>query len=208
MQTVLLYGFLGKQFGRVHRYNVASPAEAVRALCATLKGFRQALADGGTYRVLVGGRNALSEERLADPISHRDTLRIVPVVAGAGRGIGQVLLGAALIYFSGGVAGAFGATSATATTAATAGAFGVTAGTFTALGASLILGGVSQMLIKPPSAQSQEAVENRPSFAFNGAVNTEAQGNPVPVLYGGPLLVGSQVVSAGLSTNAEIAVSA
>lgn len=208
MQTVLLYGFLGKQFGRVHRYDVKSPAEAVRALCVTLKGFRQALADGGAYRVMVAGKEALSMDRLAEPISQRETFRIVPVVAGAGRGIGQVILGAALIYFSGGLAGAFGATAATATTAATAGAFGITAGTFTALGASLILGGVSQMLIKPPSSQSQEAIENQPSFAFNGAVNTVAQGNPVPVLYGGPLLIGSQVVSAGLSTNAEIVVSA
>ena len=45
MKTILLYGFLGRQFGRVHRYDVASPAEAVRALTATLQGFRKAVVD-------------------------------------------------------------------------------------------------------------------------------------------------------------------
>jgi predicted phage tail protein len=62
-----------------------------------------------------------------------------------------------------------------------------------------MLGGVTQMLFSPKSAQSVERPENRPSYSFDGAVNTTAQGSPVSVLYGGPLIVGSQVVSAGLS---------
>lgn len=189
MQTVLLYGFLGQRFGRVHRYDVKSPAEAVRALCVTLKGFQKALSDGGAYRVLVSGKDALNKERLSDPISERETFRIVPVVSGAGRGVGQIILGTALIVASVLLPSPLSPYLSNA-------------------GVALVIGGVSQMLIKPPSSQSQEAIENRPSFAFTGAVNTVAQGNPVPVLYGGPLLIGSQVVSAGLSTNAEIVVSA
>jgi predicted phage tail protein len=181
MMTVMLYGHLGRAFGRVHQYEVKNAAEAVRALCTTLKGFRQAVIDGGAYRVLVGGSEALPVDRLHDPVSQRKTIRIVPVVAGASKGIG-IIVGAVLIavgYFFPGP---------------------WTPYLYNA-GAAMIIGGVSQLLFAPKLAQpgANDRVENRPSYTFDGAVNTAAQGNPVPVLYGGPLIVGSQVVSAGLS---------
>lgn len=43
MKTVRLYGHLGVRFGRVFRLDVASPAEAVRALLLQLPGFRDAI---------------------------------------------------------------------------------------------------------------------------------------------------------------------
>lgn len=187
MQTILLYGYLGREFGRVHKYDVKSPAEAIRALCVTLKGFRQAIRKDGAYRVLVAGKDALDKGRLTDPVSQKETIRIVPVIAGAGRGWGQFILGVALIFASSGTYGwgeALGATAASAVGA---------------VGVSLAIGGISRMLMKTPGKQSLEKADNRPSFGFDGAINTVAQGNPVPVLYGGPLMVGSQVVSAGLS---------
>jgi len=194
MKTVLLYGHLAQRFGRVHRYDVASPAEAVRALCATQPGFRRAAADGGAYRVLVGGRQALRGEQLHLPVGARESIRIVPVTAGAGRGLGTIIVGAALIYFSGGLAsgvgGVFNASAATITKLGTA---------FSSFGASLVLSGVSQMLFPPRKPGEVERPENKPSYNFDGPVNRAAQGNPVPLLYGGPLIVGSQVISAGLS---------
>lgn len=68
------------------------------------------------------------------------------------------------------------------------------------MGMSLALGGVAQLLAPKVKAESKEAVENKPSYIFNGAVNTVAQGNPVPILYG-RMRVGSQVVSAGITSN-------
>lgn len=194
MVTVLLYGFLGRQFGRVHRYDVRSPAEAVSALAATLDGFRPALVDGGSYRVVVGGRDALELERISNPVSSRETIRIVPVVSGAGNGFGQAILGAALMWATGGFAALGYAGFAGA--AAGTGLWAVGA----SIGMSLMLGGVSQMLFAPPKAESGgvDRPENRPSYAFDGAVNTAAQGNPVSICYG-QLTVGSQVISAGLS---------
>lgn len=177
MKTILLYGFLGRQFGRVHRYDVASPAEAVRAMCATLKGFRKALVDGGAYRVLVGGKQALAVEEVPHPVSDRESIRIVPVIAGAGKGVGQVILGAALV-----VAG-----------------FVFAQPQLIYVGAAMVIGGVTQMLFAPNTPENTDRPENQPSYAFDGAVNTAAQGNPIPVLYGGPLIVGSQVISAGLT---------
>lgn len=195
MKTVMLYGFLGKRFGRVHRLAVRSPAEAVRALSCTLAGFKQALIDGGAYRVVIGGKQELDRKRVADPVSDAETIRLVPVVSGAGRGLGTAILGAALI-----VAAPYAAGFVMANTAAVGLAVGIaTYGPM--VGASLVMSGVSQMLFSPKQTGGQTAdrPENRPSFSFDGAVNTAAQGNPVAVCYGGPILVGSQVISAGLS---------
>jgi predicted phage tail protein len=124
----------------------------------------------------------------------------VPVVAGAS-GIGKVIAGAVLIAFAPQLAGVFGAVAGTSTTAAVAGFAGITASTFSSIGVSLIVGGVSQMLFSPQTQSiSAEREENKPSFIFNGAVNTTRQGNCVPICYG-RMIVGSQVISAGLSVD-------
>lgn len=189
MVTVMLYGFLGQRFGKVHRYDVHSPAEAIRALSVTVPGFRKALVEGGAYRVLVAGKDALPLERVGDPVSSRESIRIVPVVAGARFGLGQILLGAALIFAAPYAAGIYSPF-----------ANGILAGKIASgIGLSLVLGGVSQMLFAPPKPQgTPERPENKPSYAFDGAVNTAAQGNPVPLLYG-RANVGSQVISSGLT---------
>ena len=192
MMLILLYGTLGQRFGKVHRYAVKTPREAIRAMCVTLPGFREAASEG-SYRVLAGGSRELELEQTAWPISQKESLRIVPVVQGR-NGLGKVLLGAALIGFSLAFPqfGAFTIGGWSSSISAIAGNIGV----------SLVLGGVSQMLFAPPSPpKNVDRPENKPSFAFDGAVNTAAQGNPVPVCYG-RLIVGSQVISAGLSTEA------
>ena len=178
MMTILLYGHLGRAFGKVHRYDVHSAAEAVRALCVTLDGFRKAVIDGGSYRVLTGGKDHLGEENLTEPLSTRKTLRIIPVIEGAG-GIFKTIIGAALIVI---------------------GTFVVQQPWLVNIGISMVLGGVAEMLFAPKKANdtTQEKVENLPSYTFDGATNTAAQGNPISVLYGGPLIVGSQVTPAAL----------
>ncbi|AHC48245.1 Phage tail assembly protein I [Achromobacter xylosoxidans NBRC 15126 = ATCC 27061] len=66
------------------------------------------------------------------------------------------------------------------------------------MGVSLALGGVVQMLSPQQRALSAaDRPENGASYNFNGPVNTSAQGNPVPVLYG-RMIIGSATVSAGI----------
>lgn len=189
MKTVKLYGTLGEQFGRVWRLDVKSPGEAIRALCSQLPGFRKHLQENGGhgYRVLAG-RDSRDAKTLCLP-SSADTFRVVPVVSGAGKGLGGIIVGAALIWASNGTYG-----WDTLATSAYAGAV-------SSIGFSMVIGGVSQMMTKTPktSNESVERPDNKPSYAFDGAVNTSAQGNPVPVCYG-ELIVGSQVISAGLTT--------
>ena len=149
-----------------------------------------------SYRVLVEERPTELEE-LHYPAGKGD-IKIVPVITGeSGRGLGSILLGAALI------GGAF------LFTPLTAGSFFspiVAPGSFAAalpmtkaavyLGGYLILGGISQMLTPTPQTPEEDP-EN--SFAFNSPVNTARAGLAIPLIYG-ERLVGSAVISAGITT--------
>lgn len=201
MITVMLYGFLGKQFGKVHRYHVKSVAEAVRALSATLPGFRKALIDGGAYRVLRAGKTEVTLDNLSDPHSQYESIRIVPVVSGAGKGLGSLIIGAALIATGMGMTQ--GLSMLGALTAEGGVVWGSVVGNaMVSVGTSLVMGGVSELLFsaEPTSntgSTDNPTVENQPSYGFSGTTNTVSQGNPVPVCYG-RMIVGSQVISAGL----------
>ena len=182
LRTIRLYGKLGAKFGRVHRLAVSSAAEAVRALSILLPGFEQHLINApGAYAVFYGKDN-LEAEQLRHPAG-ADDIRIAHIPAGAkSGGVFGVVLGVVMI-----AAGAF--------------TFGAT----TAMGMAMIAGGVGMaaagaMMMLSPQPQgmgSQDSPDNRPSYSFNGAVNTEAQGNPVPLLYG-EMIIGSAVISGGV----------
>ena len=189
MKTIILLGELGKRYGRRHMLDVKSPAEAVRALCANFKDFAAFVSSSHErnvgYRVL-NMREDVGEDELHNPASRR--IAIVPVVAGAGGGLGKILLGVALIAAAILVPGLAAVTLFGTTTLATV-AFSI--------GVSLALGGVAQMLAPQPKSQGPQE-EQQPSYVFNGAVNTTSQGQPVPVGYG-RMIVGSAVISAGIS---------
>jgi predicted phage tail protein len=64
----------------------------------------------------------------------------------------------------------------------------------------MIIGGAIQMLSPQPKGSSaKDSPGNTPSYSFNGPINTEAQGHPVPYFAGGPMWIGSAVISAGIS---------
>lgn len=184
MRTVRLYGQLGSRFGRSFRLAVNSPAEAVRALCAIRPGFQRYLAQakesGIGFSVFIGKQN-ITKDQLQDPPGGED-IRIAPVLLGSKRGgVLNVILGVVLI-----VVGVYTANA-----------------NLVIQGAVMVIGGVAQMLgPQPKGLGSQDSAENRPSYSMNGTVNTQAQGNPVPVAYGGHdtkgMLVGSAVISGGI----------
>lgn len=191
LREVRLYGWLGARFGRIHWLAVRSTAEAIRALCVLIPGFEQALADseshGVQYACFLGKRN-IGEDDIRHPVGS-DSIRIAPVMAGAKRGgLFQTILGAVLI-----VAGAV-------VNVITPGA-GMP---FMQLGAAMALGGVVQMLSPQQRGLSaRDSPENGASYNFNGAVNTSAQGNPAPLLYG-RMIVGSAVISAGVYAEDQV----
>lgn len=183
LRTIRLYGKLGARFGRVHRLAVESTAEAIRALRTLLPGFEQELMTsrdrGIVYACFLGKKN-IGVDNLHLSGGDKE-IRISPRIVGAkSGGFLQLVLGGALIAasFISGV--------------------GVFAAPLLSMGASLALGGVLQMLVPQQSGTSAaDTPDNGASYNFNGPVNTTAQGNPVPVLYG-RMVVGSAVISAGI----------
>ncbi|KAA0995429.1 tail assembly protein [Pseudomonas sp. ANT_J12] len=196
IRTVRLHGVLGKRFGHVHHLAVNSAGEAVRALGVLHKGFNRFLTEskdkGMAFAVFYGKRN-ISKNELGDPPSHND-IRISPIVKGSKNGGGlQTVLGIALI-----VAASFFGTPASG--AAVSGAMfgGGVWGVVGAVGISLAIGGVAQMVAgTAPGIDSSEAADNQPSYNFSGIKNTVTQGNPVPLCYG-EMVVGSACVSLGV----------
>ncbi|NIK62577.1 tail assembly protein [Xanthomonas cannabis] len=183
VRVVRLYGVLRAKFGKEFRLAVASPAEAIRALTVQLPGFQAFLMgakDRGLTFAVFNGRRNLAADQLHDPPGD-DAIRIAPVLQGSKRGgVLQTIIGAVLI-----VAGALLLWTP----------FGVP---LISAGVSMVIGGVVQMLSPTQKGLgTQDSPDNRPSYAFNGPVNMQAQGNPVPVAYG-DTWTGSAVISGGI----------
>ena len=186
-RVIKVYGKLAKHLGqRSFKAVVSTPAEAVRFLLANFPELR-ALMREGQYMVSVG-RNPLelgtNPELLHYPSASFETIRIVPVVAGAGA-VGRIILGIALIglSFIPGFAAWAGPT-----------AYAL----ITGVGASLVIGGIAQLLTPTPKLGTSEN-DPRRSYSFSGIQNVSRQGVPVPVIYG-EVFTGSVVISAGINT--------
>lgn len=211
MKTIHLHGSLKEQFGGPFRLDVRSPGEAITALTTQLPGLRHALAPM-RVKVIRGREVDNGWEMDLDQLSFMGGkhYHIVPVIHGAGGGsAGKVIAGVALIaiavvapYALGLGAYATGAAFSIGTSLAAGTGLGFTFGSIALMGGALILSGVAMALSPAPKATSaaeREAPDERPSFVFNGPVNTAEQGGPVPLVYGRHI-VGSHVISAGLSS--------
>ena len=152
------------------------------------------------YQVKVGNY-AVNQEEIHHPIGQED-IHIVPVITGAGRGVGKILLGAALIAgafiinpalsfsFKSGVTG-FGTLT---------GFSGAVTKAAVYLGASLVLSGVSDMLFPLPKPKEFKSEQDpQLSFSFSGTQNTSRAGTPVPLVYG-EIVTGSVVISGAIDT--------
>ena len=185
MQTVVVSGSLVRITGQREHPICAGSGSSLRSLMGYFRqfpGFEKHMTEsasrGMRYAVFVGKQN-IGEDDLDKPTG-RDVIRIVPVLAGSKRaGLLQTIVGIALIVVS----------------------FFVAPGSqaaFFAAGVGMTAGGVVQLL--SPQAKglgTEDSPNNRPSYSFNGPVNTSVQGNPVPLLYG-RMIVGSAVISAGI----------
>ena len=218
MKVVKVYGALRKRLGQCRfEFDVATPAQAIKALCVNFPGLDKWLIDseqdGVGYRVAVSKEKA-TEENVAPllmPFSDKEVFSITPVVAGAGRGTGTILAGIALIsvavlssgagLFANGAIG-FGTTATTATGAAAVPTLGASlAAAAGNIGIGLVLTGIAQSISPQPELNStlDESVQLE-SFTFSNVVNTSRQGMPCPIAYG-RLFVGSAVLSSGLDVD-------
>ena len=203
LRKVKLYGELADFIGHKELEAVInSTADAISFLIHNFPKLEAHMADR-YYQVLIGDYD-IDETEIHDPIGQSD-ISIVPVITGAGgRGLGKILLGAALIggafMFSPMTLGSFTAKGVAAGAVPFA-KVGFLAKSAAYLGASLVLSGVSDMLFPLPEPKDFSNEEDpRISFNFSGVQNTSRAGTSHPIVYG-EIVTGSVVISAGIDTN-------
>lgn len=195
MKLIKLYGDLALNFGKEFELDVRNAAEAIRALCVQLKGFREYLEKHSEpgYTVKVG-KIELSEDELHNPTSLSETIKIIPLVAG-GNATTRIIIGVTLLALAWWNPGNWAYVSATASSA---GGMTVAGQIAVSIGLSLTMGGIAEILAPtPPKMEAATAPEATPSYMFDGPVNTVGPGYIIPVGYG-ELLIGSHVISAEL----------
>ena len=185
LTTIHLGGKLGQLFGKKWELMVGSPAEAIRAIDINLKGkLRAYLSKEGAkkfYKVGVGSKDALLEKGELGNRSGRSAIHIMPTAKGANSGGAKILLGIAIIaaaFVTGGASLVAGSI--------VAGTVGTIA---LGIGASLILGGITQMLTPSPNFNNNpEGGETRGSNIFGGNAAAITQGGAVGLVYGRALV--------------------
>lgn len=208
-RKVYLYGAL-KKYGPMIEMNVSTPVQAFRALFANYPEARK-IVEPGAFKIVVGGKTTgkqLGEDELE--LRGSKDLHIIPIAKGRGGrgGTGKIVMGASIIALSVATSGLGTAMAAGYMDAATISAamaqsagLGMTYGGIASIGATMMLAGAFQALSPTPKAQEyaqRESPDQRPSFMYNGPVNTAEQGATIPLVYG-RMRTGSVLVSAGLS---------
>ena len=197
LRKLKLYGELAKFIGhKEFEIKVHNLPQAISFLVNNFPGV-EAYMNPKLYQVRIGNYE-ISKDEIDYPIGQQD-IHIVPVISGAGGGFGRFLTGAFLIgasfFFPG--AGLFGTTGLLGAGAAGAG-IGTAIGTgLSAIGAGLILSGVSEMLYPTQTAEFEDNPQI--SFSFAGTQNTARAGTPVPIVYG-EIFTGSVVISGDVDT--------
>ena len=228
-QVVRLMGDLGERYGFEHTYfNLRTPGEAIKLLCVNYPKLQEELVHAHEHGIgyqLVQADFALDYPDLQLPMGSND-LVLTPVVAGSGGSTGKILAGVAIIALS------FGIGAIASAGVALGGLAGIgTVGTaFVGVGASLVLGGIAQMLSPQPrlpvnGSQFQgvgggggsrfagttrtdgfqsdiRGSDGTQSYAYTGAANSVGVGATIPVVYG-KALVGSHLLSANIEVTDE-----
>tara|TARA_A100001515_G_scaffold126981_1_gene112503 strand:+ start:269 stop:892 length:624 start_codon:yes stop_codon:yes gene_type:complete len=201
LRKIKLYGELAEFVGhKEFEIQVDTLQKAVSFLIYNFAGIEKYM-NPRYYQVKVGDY-AVDESEICHPIGQED-IHFVPVISGAGRGFGKILLGAALI------AGAFFMPVASGNVSLYKGLFGA-AGSFAkvgfmtkamaGVGLMLTMSGVSEMLFPLPTVPDFEDTQDpRLSFSFGGTQQTGRAGTPVPLVFG-EIFTGSVVISGSVDT--------
>tara|TARA_Y100000588_G_C14244292_1_gene920754 strand:- start:123 stop:2387 length:2265 start_codon:yes stop_codon:yes gene_type:complete len=184
--NVQLHGVLAESFGKDFYFCVDTIGDAIRAIQANTGSFydflRKKDREGLCYKVIVG-QDPNGEPIGCDELSTKrglsgETLHIIPVAQGAEnlQAILNIIIGIMLIV---------------------AGIFIPGAQWLIVAGALMVMGGIMQLITKPPEPPApgrRPTSVSTTSFAFSGPVNIMKQGSPVWLGYG-RLKVGANVLS-------------
>jgi predicted phage tail protein len=181
MKKLFLHGALADHLGfEVIELDVNTVSDAMRAIEVNTKKLYRYLLErdkiGVSYRVIIGEKDHEAEEDLVRDISE-DEIHIVPVPCGQKAAV-RIVAGVILVVI----------------------------GTYysmpwvSQLGWSLIIGGVTELIIGKPNVPELE--DEKKSYLFNNQVNTVKQGGPIPIVYG-EIVCGSQLINFNINSIAK-----
>ena len=183
---IYLYGALRKRFGKNINAIVHSGIELLKAAEANRPGFRNAINKKQKYIMVRGdtlkkGKEVVEEE-IEMKFSEKDW-HLIPVPAGCGSTFVTIL--GAVLFIAGAVLTAYG--------------FGVIGVPMMGIGMGMMSAGIAQMMAPSPATNdyAKKEVEERPSYLFDGPVNTVEPGLTIPLAYG-ETFIGSVFISGGL----------
>ncbi|MDC6820192.1 tail assembly protein [Escherichia coli] len=186
---VQLGGPMAKHFGRHWHLKVRNTKQALDLIEANRPGFKawmkRNLKTYDKYHIQITNKQGYkwsvdeSEYQMMGQSDNIAKIRITPVPRGSGGsafGWFQTVVGAALLVVS-----------------------AVMMPALAPLSLSLMMGGIAQIISPQATNESVRQADNSDSFYFDGPQNTTNQGNPVQLIYGEEILVGSQVVSSSIT---------
>jgi Phage-related protein, tail component len=194
MNTIHLYGSLGREFGTGFKFSITTLSEAIEALRANFPSFFDFIRNKH-FRLVVGKSERkgleLEEAMLPGFKLGKQDLHIVPVTKGSKRGgLGKIITGIALIGLSMVTGGAVGAAMGTSLWGGTT--VGSLAGS---IGVGMALTGVASLI-----APEMSAPDDKKSFAMSGPQVTTREGSIVPIAYG-EVITGGVLINGSLSIN-------
>ncbi|EEW4264864.1 tail assembly protein [Escherichia coli] len=186
---VQLGGPMAKHFGRHWHLKVRNTKQALDLIEANKPGFKawmkRNIKTYDRYHIQITNKQGYkwsvdeSEYQMMGQSDNIAKIRITPVPRGSGGsafGWFQTVVGAALLVVS-----------------------AVMMPALAPLGLSLMMGGIAQIISPQATNESVRQADNSNSYYFDGPQNTTNQGNPVQLIYGEEILVGSQVVSSSIT---------
>tara|TARA_R100000329_G_scaffold116914_1_gene96223 strand:- start:144 stop:806 length:663 start_codon:yes stop_codon:yes gene_type:complete len=207
---ITIYGDLAKIVGdRVFHAKINSAIDAYRFLKCNYPVLQNHMLEKN-YIVKVGDKS-IDETELFYPVGD-DDIKIVPVAAGAKRAAniltGGLLIGASFLFPGAGIFGAGSGLIGAKSTGFALKALTAVGTGLSYVGASMVLGGITQMITNTPEdfqtdIGSGANANAGKSMTFNGIVNSSASGIGIPICYG-EVFTGSIVVSAGIDTTQKV----
>lgn len=183
VKNVYFYGAMRKKYGAKHQFAFANWFQLLGMLKSRFGAQISNEIEEGKWHLYDGAKkqgNDIDDRSVQSHNFEKNAVHLVPATE-ASSSVIRIILGVVLI-----VVGYF---------------FPVLAPYLYPLGASLIIGGVAEMLTKQPIADQGKLQDENSSSIFNAARNVTTQGGPVPIIYGTVVRASSVVISSDFSAD-------
>lgn len=189
MKKLKLHGFLGEKYGKEFNLEVDTVTDAIKLLSYQIDGFANDL-KSHDWRITKtkDGKEIDLDIDTVSLGSVANEFNIYPAIAGAKNGTSKVIAGIGLVAL------------AVATGGVSIAGYAISAGTIATVGIGVALAGLAVNLAPEIPSGNMDQVEKNPSAIFSGPQNVSGSGKTIPVIYGKKVLVGSIIVSSGIST--------